>query len=182
MTDPTERQLRELFAADAAGAPDPGGLAALTLHEVRHRRRVRTTAAAGLVAAVVVVGGVATLQDSASPGAGAPSTGADCSFGVRFEGTMFVSEAVVPLPPEPVEQLGEAEVEPCHDTGPLPSGIGFPDETRRRVTVSEYPGYDPRQVLTAPDSEDGVRVLVAADLPPEVRRQTLAALQLTAAD
>ena len=181
MTDPTERQLRELFAADAAGAPGPGGLAALAVHKARKRRRVRTTAATGLVAAVVVVGGVAALQDTASPGAGAPSSTADCSFAVRFEGTTFVSEAVVPLPSEPVEQLGEAAVEPCHDTGPLPSGVGFPEKTRR-VTVSEYPGYDPRQVLTAPDQEDGIRVLLAADLPPEVRRQTLDALQLTAAD
>ena len=31
MTSPTEQQLRELFASQAAGAPDPGSLAALTL-------------------------------------------------------------------------------------------------------------------------------------------------------
>ncbi len=77
MTDPTERQLRELFAADATRAPDPGGLAALTLHRVRHRRR-RVRAAAGLVAAAVVVGGVvwSPLGSSSSPAAAPTGVGA----------------------------------------------------------------------------------------------------------
>jgi hypothetical protein len=61
MTDPTERQLRELFAADAASAPRSSDLATGALRRARHRRRVRTTAAAGLVTAVVVVGGSAAV-------------------------------------------------------------------------------------------------------------------------
>ncbi|WP_336031909.1 hypothetical protein [Geodermatophilus sp. FMUSA9-8] len=59
---PTEQQLRELFAADAAGAPDPGGLVALTLHRVRRRRRARRTAATALIAAVIVIGGSAIVR------------------------------------------------------------------------------------------------------------------------
>ncbi|MDT0275389.1 hypothetical protein [Blastococcus goldschmidtiae] len=92
MTDPTERQLRELFAADAARAPHPGGLAALTLHRVRHRRRVRTTAATGLIAAVLVTGGSAVvwgpLGSSSFPAAAPTGVGElpggateDCSSG-----------------------------------------------------------------------------------------------------
>ncbi|MGY2129495.1 hypothetical protein [Blastococcus sp. SYSU DS0617] len=92
MTSPTERQLRELFAADAARAPDPGGLAALTLHRVRRRRRVRATAATGLIAAVVVAGGSAVVWGPLGAGsspAAAPTgvgelpggAGEDCSSG-----------------------------------------------------------------------------------------------------
>jgi hypothetical protein len=57
VTDPTEQQLRELFASEAAGAPGAGGLAALALHTARRRRRAGMTRAALLVAAVVAVGG-----------------------------------------------------------------------------------------------------------------------------
>ena len=182
MTDPTEQQLRELFATDAAGAPHASGLAALALHRVRRRRRARTTAAAGLLATVAVVGGVAAVQGAAEPDAGStPSSTADCSFGVRFQGTVFVAEVHVAPPTEPVEQLGEAEIGECNDTGPLPSGIA-PDEEPERITVSTYPGYDPRQVLTVPDLDDGVRVLVSADLPPDVRRRITDALHLAGAD
>ena len=182
MTDPTEQQLRELFASQAAGAPSAGGLAALTLHRVRHRRRVRRTVASGLIAAAAVAGGVAAIQQSAGPGAGPGSSpAADCSFGVSFEGTQFVGELVVPLPADPVQQLGEAEVGECTDTSPLPSDVTA-DEEAERITVSTYPGYDPRQVLTVPDLDDGLRVLVSADLPREERLRILAALQLAGAD
>lgn len=68
MTDPTERQLRSLFAADAAGAPSAGGLAALALHRVRHRRRVRQAVAAGLIAAAFCVGGVVATWSPSGPG------------------------------------------------------------------------------------------------------------------
>ena len=178
MSSPTEQQLRELFASQAAGAPDHGGLAALALHKVRRRRRrARTTVAAGVLSAVVVVGGVAAFQSSTGPdGESSPSFAADCSFGVRFEGTEFVGEMVVPLPAEPVQQLGEAEIGECTDTSSLPGGVTA-DEEAERVTVSTYPGYDPRQVLTVPDLDDGVQVLVSADLPREERLRILAALQ-----
>ncbi|SOC49706.1 hypothetical protein SAMN05660748_2438 [Blastococcus aggregatus] len=181
MSTPTEQQLRELFAADAAGAPDPGGLAALTLHRVRRRRRVRTTAATGLIAAVVVVGGVAAVRGDAGPGGGpGPSVVADCSFAVWFEGTMYVAEALVRPPAAPVAELGEAEVASCNDTGPLPGGVARP-ETPRRVTASAYPGYGPEQVLTVADP-DGVLALLSADLPREQRLPILAALQQAGAE
>ena len=75
MTSPTERQLRELFAADAAGAPSATGLADLTIRRVRHRRRVRAAAASTLVAAVAVVGGPLPrvpdqLRRASAPGRG----------------------------------------------------------------------------------------------------------------
>jgi hypothetical protein len=176
MSSPTEQQLRELFAAEAAGAPDPGGLAALTLHRVRRRRRVRRTAAGGLIAALVVVGGVAAVRSSGGPGAGSTSTpSADCSFAVDFGGSVYVGEALLPPPAEPVAQLGEAAVRDCNDTGPLPSGVGLPEETRV-VRASAYPGYDPAQVISVPDPE-GIVVLVSADLPREERLHIIAALQ-----
>jgi len=181
MSSPTEQQLRELFAAEAAGAPGPGGLAALTLHRVRRRRRVRTTAATGLIAALVVVGGVAAVRGSGGPGAGtAPTASADCSFAVDFDGSVYVGEALLPPPAEPVAQLGEAAVRNCNDTGPLPSGVAHPEETRW-VTASAYPGYDPEQVLSVPDP-DGVLVLVSADLPREQRLQLIAVLQQAGAE
>ena len=57
MTDPTERRLRELFAAEAAGAPHADGLAALAVHTAQRHRRARRTRATLLVAAVVAIGG-----------------------------------------------------------------------------------------------------------------------------
>jgi hypothetical protein len=80
MSSPTEQQLRELFAADAAGAPSAGDLAALALHRVRQRRRVRRTVASGLIAALVVVGGSAVvwgpLGSASSPAAAPTGVGA----------------------------------------------------------------------------------------------------------
>ena len=69
MTDPTERQLRELFAADATGAPRVADLAGGALRKVRRRRRVRLAGVGGLIAAVVVVGGVASGWSPTGPGA-----------------------------------------------------------------------------------------------------------------
>lgn len=178
MTDRTEQQLRELFAADAAGAPDAGGLAALARHTAGRRRRARATAAAGLIAAVVVVGGVAAIWGSAGPGAGATSSStADCSFAVEFDGRLYVGEVLLPYPAEPAAQLGEAQIKPCNDTGPLPSGVGLSEEPRW-IPASAYSGYDPAQVISAPDPE-GIVVLVSADLPREERLQIIAALQQT---
>jgi len=181
VTDLTEQHLRDLFAADAAGAPDHVGLAALALHTARRHRRARTTRAALLVAAAVVVGGGGALAvreptGSAGPGAGTSSPAvADCSFGVRFEGTVFVGVVVVPFPADPVEQLGEAEVESCNDTGPPLPGATSPVEPER-VMVSAYADYDPRQVLAIPDPEGGVLVLVSAALPRELWLQIITAL------
>jgi len=58
MNTRTEQQLRKLFAADAATAPQDVDLTAGALRKVRHRRRVRTAGVTGLVAAVVVIGAV----------------------------------------------------------------------------------------------------------------------------
>ena len=62
MSTPTEQQLRDLLAADAAAAPRAVGLAAGALRKVRHRRRVRAACGTGLVAVVVVATGVLTVD------------------------------------------------------------------------------------------------------------------------
>lgn len=56
MNTPTEQQLREVFAADSAAAPQGVDLMPGALQKVRQRRRVRMAGAAGLIGAVVVVG------------------------------------------------------------------------------------------------------------------------------
>ena len=86
---------------------------------------------------------------------------------------------MVPLPAEPVEPLGEAEVGSCNDTGPPPSGVDIEEELER-VTVSAYPGYDPRQVLAIPEPQGGVLALVSAELPRELWLQITAELQAAA--
>ena len=93
--------------------------------------------------------------------------------------SVFVGVVVVPLPAESVEPVGEAEVEPCNDTGPPPSGVDIQEELER-VTVWAYADYDPRQVLAIPEPEGGVLVLVSADLPRELWLQIIAELQAAA--
>ena len=56
MSTPTEQQLRELFAADAAAAPQDVDLLDGTLRRVRHHRRIRTAGVAGLVGVGVAIG------------------------------------------------------------------------------------------------------------------------------
>jgi len=77
MSTPTEQQLRELFAADAAAAPHEGDLIEGALRKVRHRRRVRTAGIAGLAGAVLafgaVVGSGAWEQQAQRPPVAAPS-------------------------------------------------------------------------------------------------------------
>jgi hypothetical protein len=61
MSTPTEQQLRELFAADAAAAPRDVDLIDGTLRKVRNRRRVRTAGVAGLAGVVVAIGAVVAI-------------------------------------------------------------------------------------------------------------------------
>jgi hypothetical protein len=125
---------------------------------------------------VAVVVGVAALRDPGNPGAGtAPTAVADFSFAVQFAGRVYVGEALVPPPTEPVARVGEAEVRSCNDTGPLPGGVAVP-EAPRQVTASASPGCATEQVSTVPDPE-GVLALVSADLPREQRLALVAALQ-----
>ncbi|MEU8421153.1 hypothetical protein AB0C15_09795 [Micromonospora sp. NPDC048835] len=56
MNQSTERELRELFAAEAADAPDELAVAAAAVRRVRRRRR--TLAAAAALTAVIVAAGV----------------------------------------------------------------------------------------------------------------------------
>lgn len=58
MTTPTEQQLRELFAAEAAAAPHDVDLAAGVLRRARHRRRSQLAALGALATAVLVVAGL----------------------------------------------------------------------------------------------------------------------------
>lgn len=67
MNTATEQQLRELFAADAAAAPEDVELTAGTLRKVRQRRRVRTAGATGLVASVVAIGAAVALGVTGQP-------------------------------------------------------------------------------------------------------------------
>ncbi len=77
MSTPIEQQLRELFAADAAAAPERGDLIDGALRKVRHHRRVRGAEIAGLAAAIVAIGsGLATGvsgQEAQRPPMAAPS-------------------------------------------------------------------------------------------------------------
>ena len=63
MSSPTEQQLRDLLAAEAAAAPRAVGLAEGALRKVRHRRRVRTAWATGLVAVAAVTTGLLTIEE-----------------------------------------------------------------------------------------------------------------------
>ena len=62
MSSPTEQQLRDLLATEAATAPRAVGLAEGALRKVRHRRRVRAAWAGGLVAVAAVTTGVLTIE------------------------------------------------------------------------------------------------------------------------
>ena len=77
MSVPTEQQLRELFAADAAAAPRDVDLIDGTLRKVRNRRRVRTAGVAGLAGVAVAIGAVVAIgipgHQPQRPPAAAPS-------------------------------------------------------------------------------------------------------------
>lgn len=182
MSTPTEQQLRELFSADAAGAPSAGGLAALTLHRVRRRRRVRRTQAALVVAAVLGVGGgtvaawgPGSIGGSADSDAAAPtgvgalpgSASQDC------QGYSVVGLAALLTREDAFAFAGTVTgVEPGPDLGP--------EMGRQRTTVSFrvqtwYSGGSNGTVdvlLDGPDTEDssvrtygvGTRLLVSGVL------------------
>ncbi|WP_433539001.1 hypothetical protein ACQPZK_15730 [Micromonospora sp. CA-249363] len=58
MNQSTERELRELFAAEAAGAPDEVAVAAAAVRRVHRRRRSRSLLVVAATAAVVAAAGV----------------------------------------------------------------------------------------------------------------------------
>ncbi|SCG40084.1 hypothetical protein [Micromonospora humi] len=102
MNQSTERELRELFAADAADAPDESAVAAAAVRRVHRRRRTLVVAAA--TTAVIVAAGVygvhrpaATPQarppvtSSLAPVASAPA--ADLPAGVKPGDPLAVGEA-----------------------------------------------------------------------------------------
>lgn len=60
MVSPTEQQLRDLFATDAAAAPQAVGQTSGALRKVPHRRRVQTAWAAGVVGIAVDAGVLTT--------------------------------------------------------------------------------------------------------------------------
>jgi hypothetical protein len=63
MSTSTEQQLRELFAADADGAPEAGDLATGAVRRVQRRRHKYGAVAAG-VAALAIAGGLVALVDT----------------------------------------------------------------------------------------------------------------------
>ncbi|WP_422740348.1 hypothetical protein ACN263_14595 [Micromonospora sp. WMMD729] len=69
----TERELRELFAADAADAPDELAVAAAAVRQV-HRRRRTLTVAAATTAVIVAALGYGVHRPAATPHAEPPAT------------------------------------------------------------------------------------------------------------
>lgn len=85
MNQSTERELRELFAADAADAPDELAVAAAAVRRVHRRRRTRTVAAA-TTAVIIAAGGYGVYRPGATPRAEppvAPAPAADLPAGVK---------------------------------------------------------------------------------------------------
>lgn len=73
MNHSTERELRELFAADAADAPDELAVAAAAVRRV-HRRRRTLTVAAATTAVIIAAGGYGVYRPAATPQAQPPVT------------------------------------------------------------------------------------------------------------
>ncbi|MGY1753551.1 hypothetical protein [Blastococcus sp. SYSU D01042] len=188
MTDPIERRLRELFAAEAAGAPDAGGLAAVAVHTAQRRRRTQRTCAALLVAAVVAVGGGTVA--AWDPGSGdtsrvvadtAPPTGVGALPGSASGDCQGYS---------PVGLAGHLTQEGAFAfagtvTGVEPGTDLGPEMARQKMTVTFrvqtwYAGGSGATVdvvLDGPDTEDssvstygiGTRLLVSGVLAPTER-------------
>jgi hypothetical protein len=88
MSTPTEQQLRELFAADAAAVHQDDDLLDGVLRKARHHRRIRTAGIAGLVAAVAAIGGVVASGVSGHQGQRPPvAAPSDPSGRVALPGT-----------------------------------------------------------------------------------------------
>ena len=118
-------------------------------------------------AALVMVVGLAAC----SPSGGGVST-SDCVTAVRFEGAVYVGAG---MSQQGVEQLGQADRASCDDLGPDPRGPWF-DGDPEQVSVWSFPGYDAGQVIGLREPGDATQVLVAEDLPDELRRQITSAL------
>lgn len=96
MTNPTEQQLRDLFAADATAAPEAVDLTDGALRKVRHRRRVQLASAAAVVAIALGGGVLATTSlggrssdlpiAAQSPSSAASRSSADASAGPTRQG------------------------------------------------------------------------------------------------
>ncbi|GAA2635631.1 hypothetical protein [Paractinoplanes durhamensis] len=72
MNQSTERELRELFAADAADAPDEQAVAAAAVRRV-HRRRRTLTVAAATTAVIIAAGGYGLYRPASTPQAQPPA-------------------------------------------------------------------------------------------------------------
>jgi hypothetical protein len=73
MNQSTEHELRELFAAEAADAPDEQAVAAAAMRRVHRRRRTVTTAVA-TTALIIVAGAYSAYQPATTPQAQPPDT------------------------------------------------------------------------------------------------------------
>lgn len=109
-----EQELRELFEADAAGAPVPAGLAASARGRARRDRGRLVLAAA---AVVLLAGGAAFAgprllpegepEIAARPVSFEPLTGAECPKGINGSGPPDIFELRrTPPPQEQVRKLG----------------------------------------------------------------------------
>ena len=95
MSTSTEQQLRELFAAEAATAPEAAGLADGAVRKVRHRHRVQVGWLAGastvvVAASVLAVGGLAR-QPQNPPTAASRSAAPSQLAGEAVPGTSAAS-------------------------------------------------------------------------------------------
>ncbi|MEV0902952.1 hypothetical protein [Actinoplanes sp. NPDC049802] len=98
MNQSTEHELRELFAAEAADAPDEQAVAAAAIRRVHRRRRILTTAVA-TTAVIIAVGTYSASRPATTPQAQPPGTS---SAGP----VASAPEAALPAGVEPGDPLG----------------------------------------------------------------------------
>jgi hypothetical protein len=109
MSRSTEQQLRDLFAADAAAAPERPNLAAEVRHRVRRRRmRVAWTSTAAVAAVVAAVGVLTLDRPVQQPRAHSPATVA-----VQHSPTPLVVTVDPPDQVKPGDPLPEAGAASC---------------------------------------------------------------------
>jgi hypothetical protein len=134
MSDRTEDLVREVFAADAAAAPEPAALTDLVVRRVRRRRRVQ--AAGAVVAAAAAVGAVLMAgpwQSGPRPLAALPAVTSAAT-----------ASSTVPAPVTPPGRPGE------------PSGGGS------SLSDSCVAAYSPAAVAGAPFAFDGTVLAIGS--------------------
>lgn len=127
-----------------------------------------TTIAAALFVLFTALAGCGTSSDEAA------STGtSDCQEGVRFEGATYTEVGYVDAAGE---RAGEAILGECHDYGPDPAGLTFPEDARA-VEVWAVFEVEPDQAVGRKTAY-GFQVFVADGLDADERSRVVAQLGL----